>query len=165
MFRGEVGAGETDAADDRGEQVIEIMRDTAGEASDRFHFLRMPQLLFALAQRLLRRASLVHFADEIVALLEKFPGRARELPEFGVVARDPVGRFRIVFLETGHDQPERLADPAEERGVDQKQEHEGEQEQQEDQPFARTIQLLDGRHLIADDEVGERSAVPAIQGP
>ena len=33
-------------ADDRGQQVVEVVRDAAGQAADRFHLLRVAQLLF-----------------------------------------------------------------------------------------------------------------------
>src|SRR4051794_11042604 len=56
---------------DRGEQVVKVVRDTARETPDRFHLLRMPQLFVFLAQAFLRRPALLHFAEEIVALLEK----------------------------------------------------------------------------------------------
>ena len=39
-------------AEDRGEQVVEVVRDAAGEPADRFHLLRLPELLFALPERL-----------------------------------------------------------------------------------------------------------------
>ena len=34
---------EIEIADDRGEQVVEVVRDAAGEAADRFHLLRLAQ--------------------------------------------------------------------------------------------------------------------------
>jgi hypothetical protein len=37
--------------------------DPARQASDRFHFLRLPQALFAVVQRLLRLDPLGHFAQ------------------------------------------------------------------------------------------------------
>ena len=71
--------------DDGREKVIEIVRHAAGEPADRFHFLRVPQFLLALAQRLLGRAPLFHFPDEIVALFEEFSGRSRQLSELGII--------------------------------------------------------------------------------
>ena len=38
-------------ADDRGEQVVEVVRDAAGEPADRFHLLRLAELLFAIVER------------------------------------------------------------------------------------------------------------------
>ncbi len=125
--------------DDGREKIVEIMRHAAGEPADRFHFLRVPQFFFALAQRLLGRAPLLHFADEIVALFEEFLGRARQLAKLGVVSTHALDRFRIVPLQALHDLPERPADPADERGVDQEQKHEREKEKRDDQPRARAV--------------------------
>ena len=36
-------------AEDRGQQVVEVVRDAAGELADRLHLLRLPQLLLELA--------------------------------------------------------------------------------------------------------------------
>ena len=35
------------------QQVVEVVRDAAGEPADRLHLLRLPQLLLTLAQRVL----------------------------------------------------------------------------------------------------------------
>ena len=35
-------------AEDRGEQIVKVVRDTAGELPDRLHSLRLPQLFFKL---------------------------------------------------------------------------------------------------------------------
>ena len=60
-------------ADDRGQQIVEIMRDAAGQLADRLHFLGLPQLLF-------HRLALGDVArcrhDEPVALM--LLGHARE---------------------------------------------------------------------------------------
>ena len=45
-------------AEDGGEHVVEVVRDAAGEPPDRFHLLRLAQLRFAEAQRLLGAAPL-----------------------------------------------------------------------------------------------------------
>jgi type VI protein secretion system component VasF len=42
-------------ADDGGQHVVEIMRDAAGELTDRLHLLRMAQRVLGLAQRRRRR--------------------------------------------------------------------------------------------------------------
>ena len=39
-------------ADDDSQEIVEIMRDPAGQASHRFHLLRLAELLFALPQYL-----------------------------------------------------------------------------------------------------------------
>ena len=39
-------------AQDHGQQVVEIVRDTAGEPPHRFHLLRVPELLFGASQLL-----------------------------------------------------------------------------------------------------------------
>ena len=38
--------GEIDIAENGGEEIVEVMRDAAGQAADRFHFLRLPQGAF-----------------------------------------------------------------------------------------------------------------------
>ena len=38
-------------ADNAGQQIVEIVRDAAGELADRFHLLRLAQLLLGAAQR------------------------------------------------------------------------------------------------------------------
>ena len=38
------------AAHDAGEQIVEVMRDAAGELADRFHFLCLAQAFLGLAQ-------------------------------------------------------------------------------------------------------------------
>ena len=50
-------------AEDRGQHVVEVVRDAAGEAADRLHLLRLAQLHLARAQRLLGLAPLAHVAD------------------------------------------------------------------------------------------------------
>jgi hypothetical protein len=89
LFRERIAAGprrdQFRVADDRGEQVVEIVGHATGQPAHRFHLLRMPQLFLALAQRFLGRASLLHFAHEIVALLEEFLRRPRHLSEFRMV--------------------------------------------------------------------------------
>jgi hypothetical protein len=115
------------------------MRDTAGEPADGFHFLRVPEFLFALAQRFLGRAPLLHFADEIIALLEELQGRSRELSELGVISRYSLDWFRIVSLEALHDLAKWLADPEYQRRVNEKQDHESKKEKREDKRFVCAV--------------------------
>ena len=64
-----------EAADDDGEHVVEVVRDAAGELSDRLHLLR-------LAQGLFRRRTPLHLGSEFLrallhALFEGFGQRAQ----------------------------------------------------------------------------------------
>ena len=43
--------GQFDIADDRGQQIVEVVRDAAGQPSDRFHLLRLAQRLFGGGRR------------------------------------------------------------------------------------------------------------------
>ena len=43
---GDAPQGEIDIAENGGEKIVEVMRDAAGQAADRFHFLRLPQGAF-----------------------------------------------------------------------------------------------------------------------
>ena len=43
-----------------GEQIIEIVRDSARQPSNRFHFLRLTQLLFELSSRRFRIETFRH---------------------------------------------------------------------------------------------------------
>src|SRR4051812_8699352 len=45
MIRSETVHDEIGVSADRDEEVVEIVRDTAGEPAERFHLLRLPQLL------------------------------------------------------------------------------------------------------------------------
>ncbi len=47
---GQAPAQQFEAADDPGEHVVEVVGDTAGELADCFHFLRLAQCLFVMAQ-------------------------------------------------------------------------------------------------------------------
>ena len=42
---------QVERADDAGQQIVEIVRDAAGQLADRFHLLRLAQLLLGAAQR------------------------------------------------------------------------------------------------------------------
>src|SRR5260221_6039342 len=62
------------------QQIVEIMRDTAGQPADRLHFLRLPQLFLAAMQRLLRAFGLGDVLDNskhldgfAMAVHEDFP--------------------------------------------------------------------------------------------
>ena len=46
------------------QQVVEVVRDAAGEPADRLHLLRLAQLLLGLAQRLLGALALGDVGDE-----------------------------------------------------------------------------------------------------
>ena len=46
------------------QQIVEVVRDAAGEPSDRLHLLRLPQLLLALLQRVLRLLALDDVAHD-----------------------------------------------------------------------------------------------------
>jgi len=48
----------TRVPEDSGEDVVEVVGHSAGQGSDRFHLLRLAKLLFALAERVLRRLAL-----------------------------------------------------------------------------------------------------------
>ena len=45
LLGGSEAAAQLDVAGDHGEQVVEVVRDSARELSHRFHLLRLPQLL------------------------------------------------------------------------------------------------------------------------
>ena len=46
---GKVSPDHVEAADDDGEQIVEVVSDTAGELADRLHLLRLAQKLLGLA--------------------------------------------------------------------------------------------------------------------
>ncbi len=56
---------EIQAADDHGEQIVEIMRDAAGELADGIHLLRLEERLLRGIQRLLRFAALGQIARHL----------------------------------------------------------------------------------------------------
>ena len=53
-------------AANRRQQVVEVVRDAAGEPADRFHLLRVAQLLFELSARGLGRLALGNLAAQLV---------------------------------------------------------------------------------------------------
>ncbi len=58
----------------RREQIIEIMRHAAGEQTDRFHFLRLEQLLLAFLKGGLGAFALVHRAQDVGEALHEVDG-------------------------------------------------------------------------------------------
>ena len=52
-------------ADDDGQQVVEVVRDAAGQLADRLHLLRLRKLLLRALQRLLRLAPLGDVARDL----------------------------------------------------------------------------------------------------
>ena len=67
--------------EDPGEQVVEVMRDAAGQPADRLHLLRMTQLVFALPKRLGRLFPFGDVVDEhrVEVVARGRPSRQREL--------------------------------------------------------------------------------------
>ena len=59
---------EVGVADDGGEQVVEIVRDAAGEAADRVHLLRLAQLLLAIEQHAARLPVAERVADRTLEM-------------------------------------------------------------------------------------------------
>ena len=80
---------ELGVADDGGEEVVEVVRDAAGEPADGLHLLRLAQLLLAFVERLLGQPAIVHFAEQALPLLEEAPHHARELAEFVALRLQP----------------------------------------------------------------------------
>ena len=54
------------AAGEHREQVVEVVRDAAGQLAERFHLLRLAQRRFGLAQPLLIAQALGHVVDELI---------------------------------------------------------------------------------------------------
>ncbi len=80
-----------DAAHDAGQQVVEIMGDTAGELTDRFHLLRLAQLLL---QFLLLGDIPAHGIDEVILGC----GRPVEHPVTAVAPSQPCPQARGALL-------------------------------------------------------------------
>ena len=150
--------------DDRGEQVVEVVGDAAGELSHGFELLRVPQFFLALAQRFLRRAALAYLAQEVAPLLEKFMHRASERAVFRAVREQALDRSRVVVFQAVHDPLQRPADPAMQRNREQEKEHERENNQREQQPVAGAIHLPDHGRIVGDEQPRERRAIPAGEG-
>ena len=60
MLRDEILPRQLDVADDRAEDVVEVVRDAAGERAEGFHLLRLAQLRF---EPLPRRLGVLHVLD------------------------------------------------------------------------------------------------------
>ena len=102
-------------ADDRGQQVVEIVRHAAGEPADRFQLLRMAKLLLGLVQ--------------VSSVRRKSGSSCASLPNScgsPASGRGP----RVLRFEIARDDPQRPAHPADERdGEDQRK-----QRRENDQP-------------------------------
>ena len=61
-------------AEDRREQVVEIVRHAPGQPPDGFHLLGLPELFSALPQGFLRVLAFEYLRDEALALAEETPG-------------------------------------------------------------------------------------------
>ena len=55
---GHLPADHVEAAEDDGEQIVEVVRDAAGELADRFHLLRLPEQFLGLLASLVLRFQL-----------------------------------------------------------------------------------------------------------
>src|SRR3954453_2964657 len=121
----------------------------------------MPELFLALPQRFLSHAAFLHFANQIVALLEKLLGRPGHLAELGIVLAQPVDRPAIAASQAFHDHPQRLRDPTHQGKRKQKQQHHGESAERHPKPLARPVQLTHHWRFIPDDDFGYWLAVPA----
>ena len=63
---GDVALEQLQAAREHREQVVEVVRDAAGQLAERFHLLRLPQRRLGLPQPLLIAQALGHVVDELV---------------------------------------------------------------------------------------------------
>ena len=54
LISGEPVVEQAAVADNGGEQVVEVVSDTAGQSSDGLHFLRLPKMILDFTQGLLR---------------------------------------------------------------------------------------------------------------
>ena len=72
-------------ADDSGQEVIEIVRHAAGEAPNRFQFLRVSQLFLGMMQRVLG--------------LAKFQDQLRQPSEFMTLLCQRDQAFRVLAFE------------------------------------------------------------------
>ena len=59
---------------DAGQEIVEIMRQAAGELADGLHLLRLPQRLLGLAQPLLRAQAVADVVGELVGADPLSPG-------------------------------------------------------------------------------------------
>ena len=132
-------------ADDRGEQVVEIVRHTAGQTPDSLHLLRMAQLFLALAQRFLGCAAFPHLFDQPLALLEELVDGARKLAKFRAIACHDLDRLEIVARQAGHDLLEGPVHPLIDAGADEQQEDDGKGKEHQQHALAGAIQLVHDR--------------------
>ena len=103
----DVAQRELAGAEDRGQQIVEIVRQAAGELPERLHLLRPEQLLARFLQPLLRLALLGHVAGDLgeadqlaVFVADRVDHHAR--PEAGAVLADaPALRFVAAGLPRG----------------------------------------------------------------
>src|SRR5205814_4795703 len=144
-------------------QIVAIMPDPASEPADCFHLLGMAQLFLALAQCFFRRAPLLHFADKIVALLEKLVGSSRHLAELRMVPAHAFDRFQVVALQRLHDFPQRLADPANNRPIDHEEEDTREKEERKKEPLVRLVEQTHDWHCVYYNQIRHWLSVPARQ--
>src|SRR5581483_3917664 len=105
IARLEAGHDHLGVAEDHREQVVEVMRDAAGQAADSLHLLRLPQLLLeALARR-----EIDERGDQTQQLAV---ARDREESNLDLEAR-PIGAVeRLVVHERAAGAQQRLAQPA-----------------------------------------------------
>ncbi|PAV93239.1 hypothetical protein WR25_13223 [Diploscapter pachys] len=86
---GELAAQEIETAQDRGQQIVEIVRDAAGQLADRLHLLALPQRLFGALQRLVLPPRLGHVAARTIdqaALGRGQPGDPAQRSVMGEIA-------------------------------------------------------------------------------
>ena len=58
-------SGEVGGAEDRGQQIVEVVREAAGQLAERLHLLRAEQLLARFLEPQLRLALLGHVAGDL----------------------------------------------------------------------------------------------------
>ena len=97
-------------AEDRRQQVVEVVRDAAGELADRFHLVRLPQLLLGPPQRLLGPAVFGDVADgaahRVAVTGDEAAERLRHLDDRAVLAPEAAfGRGRCLAADELAHQP------------------------------------------------------------
>ena len=90
------------AAGDAGQQIVEVVRDAAGELADRFHLLRLAQRLLGLAQALLLPQAFSDVVDCWPCWYCPIVARGREVLEAEVRTQQHV---RDVGVELARQQP------------------------------------------------------------
>ena len=101
----EAGGQELAVAADRGQQVVEVVRDPARKPSDRLELLRVQQLLLQLA--LVGDVAVVDDDDPLAVLAAPAPDRLDPAPGAIAVAQPELGRAGLLARE---DRGERLLD-------------------------------------------------------